>query len=468
MKRVFILLLDSLGIGESADAYKYGDEGANTLGHIADVCAAGQANKMGVRHGHLKLPNLTALGLGAAAEASAGGSVPGLSSNIHGIRAKYGYAAEISHGKDTPSGHWEIAGVPALFDWGYFTQEENSFPQELLDEFIKRGKIPGVLGMCHASGTEIIADLGEEHLLTGKPIVYTSADSVFQIAAHEEGFGLERLYQLCEIARELVNVYQVGRVIARPFAGSIGHFYRTGNRRDLTTPPPEDTLLDRLVAAGGSVISIGKVADIFAHRGITQSMTADGNMALFDTLLTAMQQAPDRSLVFTNFVDFDSKYGHRRDVIGYAAALEAFDARLAEFEQNMQAGDIAIITADHGCDPTMPGSDHTREHIPVLVFGPEIKPEFIGKRETFADIGQSIASYLAVNAIIFNAHDQFFCVLILLWLSRNRLLFTIRYWFAALSIMPAATVSFCFISTFFIFCGYSPSWNFRLSHLQHH
>lgn len=394
MKRVFILLLDSFGVGASADAAQYGDEGANTLGHIADMCAAGQADKKGVRQGLLKLPHLTAFGLNAAATASVGGPIAGLNTAIDGIRAKYGYASEISYGKDTPSGHWEIAGVPALFDWGYFTARENSFPQELLDALIQQADLPGVLGNCHASGTEIIQLLGQTHLATGKPIVYTSADSVFQIAAHEESFGLERLYQVCGIARKLVDKYKIGRVIARPFIGSLGNFHRTGNRRDLTIPPPQATLLDHLVAEGGEVIGIGKVADIYAHRGISRSIVCDGNMALFDAMLSTMDLAPTRSLVFTNFVDFDSKYGHRRDVVGYAAALEALDARLPEFEQRMQPGDIAIITADHGCDPTMPGSDHTREHIPILVFGPGIEAEFIGKRETFADIGQSIASYL--------------------------------------------------------------------------
>jgi phosphopentomutase len=284
--------------------------------------------------------------------------------------------------------------VPVLFDWGYFTDRENTFPPALLDELQERAGLPGVLGNCHASGTDIIAELGEEHMQTGKPIVYTSADSVFQIAAHEESFGLERLYELCDIARELVDEYRVGRVIARPFVGSSPEtFQRTGNRRDLTTPPPAPTVLDKLVEGGGEVISIGKIADIYAHQGITRKIKATGNAALFDATLTALDEAPDRSIIFTNFVDFDMLYGHRRDVSGYAAALEYFDSRLPELESKMQDGDILILTADHGCDPTWRGTDHTREHIPVIAAGKPVQAGSIGKRRTFADIGQSLAKY---------------------------------------------------------------------------
>lgn len=395
MTRAFVILMDSFGIGSSADAIKYGDAGADTLRHIAERCAAGKADKENVRHGSLHLPNLMRLGLHRAAEISGGKPVPGLAID-HVIQGAYGCAIELSFGKDTPSGHWEIAGVPALFDWGYFPPEYPSFPEELLNELIVRGKLPGVLGNKHASGTDIILELGEEHQKTGKPIVYTSADSVFQIAAHEESFGLQRLYDLCLIARELVNEYNVGRVIARPFLGVPGNYYRTGHRSDYAVPAPEQTLLDKLVATGREVIAIGKVADIYAHRGITKTVKADGNMALFDAFLEEVKTAPEGSLVFLNLVDFDMLYGHRRDVIGYAKALEELDARLPELIKLMRPGDLAIITADHGCDPTWPGSDHTREHIPVLAFGPSIKAGSIGKRETFADIGQTLAKHLGI------------------------------------------------------------------------
>lgn len=387
MKRVFILLFDSFGIGASQDAASFGDAGANTFAHIADYCAE---NKI-----PFHLPNLTRLGLGMAALASAGRKIPGLDYEAE-VTGAYGYAVEQSKGKDTPSGHWEIAGVPVLFDWGYFPPEYPSFPKELTDAFIAQSDIPGILGNCHASGTEIIEKHGVEHMASGKPILYTSGDSVFQIAAHEESFGLEKLYKLCDIARKLVDPYNIGRVIARPFIGTPGNFKRTGNRRDLCVLPPQPTLLDQLISAGGEVISIGKVADIFAQQGISKKIKADGNMNLFDATLAAAKEAKDKNLIFTNFVDFDSMYGHRRDIAGYAKALEQLDARLPEFEQAMQPGDIAIITADHGCDPTWPGSDHTREHIPVLLFGPSIQSHFLGRRETFADIGQSIARYLEI------------------------------------------------------------------------
>jgi phosphopentomutase len=312
-------------------------------------------------------------------------------------QAIYGHAAERSHGKDTPSGHWELAGVPVEFDWGYFPKEEPCFPRELIDRLIADTGIPGVLGETHASGTVIIEELGEEHLRTGKPIVYTSADSVFQIAAHEESFGLERLYEICIAARKIVDDWSIGRVIARPFIGKTpADFKRTGNRRDYATPPPAPTLLERLEEAGREVVSVGKIADIFAHKGLTRKVKADGNAALFDATLACQKDAPDGALVFTNFVDFDSSYGHRRNVAGYADAIEAFDRRLPEFEEGMKPGDIAVITADHGCDPTWPGSDHTREHVPVLVFGPGITGRDIGRRSSFADIGQSLASHLGI------------------------------------------------------------------------
>jgi len=389
MKRAIILVLDSFGIGATADADKFGDVGADTFGHIAEARAKSAA-------GPLQLPNLARLGLFHAGQESTGSFHPGYDENADIVGA-YGHAAELSSGKDTPSGHWEIAGVPVLFDWGYFTGKQNAFPKELLDELIDRGNLPGVLGDCHASGTTIIAELGDEHVSSGKPIVYTSADSVFQIACHEESFGLDRLYELCEIARELVDKYDIGRVIARPFIGAGPDSYaRTGNRRDLTTPPHAPTVLDKLVASGGEVVSVGKISDIYAHMGITKKVKASGNQALFEATLEAMRESGDRSIVFTNFVDFDMLYGHRRDVEGYANALEYLDNRLPEVMELMGEGDILILCADHGCDPTWPGSDHTREHIPVLVYGAGIEPGSLGLRESFADIGQSLAAHFSL------------------------------------------------------------------------
>ncbi len=386
MARAIILVLDSFGIGATADAESFGDAGADTLGNIARVRADSEA-------GPLKLPNLARLGLFHAGKESTGTFAAGVETEIEIVGA-YGHAAELSTGKDTPSGHWEIAGLPVLFDWGYFTARDETFPPRLLDTLIERGELPGVLGNCHASGTTIIAELGDEHVASGKPIVYASADSVFQIACHEEAFGLGRLYDLCVIARELVDEYNIGRVIARPFVGDSPDTYvRTGHRRDLTTPPHATTVLDKLVESGGEVIGIGKISDIYAHKGITKKVKANGNADLFDATLAAMQDAGDRSLIFTNFVDFDMLYGHRRDVDGYAAALEYFDGRLPELMAQLQDDDLLVLCADHGCDPTFDGSDHTREHIPVLAYGAGITPGSLGRRDTFADIGQSIASH---------------------------------------------------------------------------
>ena len=390
MARAFLLVMDSFGIGASADAADFGDAGADTLGHIAEHCATGLVPGRGA----LRLPNLVRLGLAAAAADSTGRRPAGLPS-VTPIGA-WGHAAERSRGKDTPSGHWEMAGVPVAFDWGYFPKTVPCFPAELTDALVRRANLPGLLGNCHASGTVIIDELGPEHLVTGKPIVYTSADSVFQIAAHEETFGLDRLYEVCRIARELVDPYRMGRVIARPFIGTPGRFRRTGHRRDLTVPPPAPTLLDLLCEDGGHVLSIGKIGDIFAHRGTGEEIKADGNAAVFDATIDAARSAGERTLVFANFVDFDTLYGHRRDIAGYAAALEQFDARLPEFAATLRQGDVAVITADHGCDPTWRGTDHTREHVPVLAFGPDVSAGPIGRRGTFADIGQSLAQRLGL------------------------------------------------------------------------
>lgn len=397
MPRAILCVLDSFGIGGAPDAEDFGDEGANTLGHIADKCAAGEADKEGLRQGPLFLPNMDMLGLGLAAKAAAG-SVPRGLSEEHKAGV-WAHAKEVSKGKDTPSGHWEIAGVPVSFDWGYFPETEPCFPPDLIEKFIEEAKLPGILGNKHASGTTIIAELGEEHIKTGKPICYTSADSVFQIAAHEQHFGLDRLYEICEIARKLLDPLNIGRVIARPFNGkNAEEFKRTGNRRDFSVLPPESTLLDRAKEAGRKVLAVGKISDIYAAQGVTHKIKASGNMALFDATLDAMDMAEDGDLIFTNFVDFDMEYGHRRDVPGYAAALEKFDRRLPELVAKMRQDDVLILTADHGCDPTWRGTDHTREQVPVLCFSPILHKASAGGRETFADIGESVASWLKLPA----------------------------------------------------------------------
>jgi phosphopentomutase len=394
MARAVLLVLDSFGIGGAEDAARFGDTGSDTFGHIAEACARGGGDRAGLREGPLRLPNLARLGLLAAHRGSTGQAVPVEAAPA--ITGAHGHAVEISRGKDTPSGHWELMGVPVTFDWGYFPDTRPCFPADLIAALVREAELPGILGDEHASGTEIIARLGEEHMRTGKPICYTSADSVFQIAAHEESFGLERLYRTCEIARRLVDPLGIGRVIARPFLGaSPATFKRTAHRRDYAVPPPEATLLDRAQAAGREVVAIGKISDIFAGRGVTRLIKAAGNMALFDATLAALDEAPDGALILANFVDFDMEYGHRRDVPGYAAALEAFDRRLPELEARLRPGDLVVASADHGCDPTAPGTDHTREHVPVLAFGPEVAAQDLG-RLAFADVGASFAAHLGL------------------------------------------------------------------------
>jgi phosphopentomutase len=395
LRRALLLVLDSLGVGASEDAARFGDAGADTLGHLAVACAHGAADRPGIRSGPLSLPHLERLGLGEVGRLSTG-HVPAGFTRAEGFEAAYGFAVERSCGKDTPSGHWEMTGVPVDRAWTVFPAEYPSFPAPLVDALVTRAGLPGVIGQCAASGTQIVDDLGAEHLATGCPIVYTSADSVFQIAAHEEAFGLDRLYGVCAVAREIVDAYGVGRVIARPFTGRPGAFRRTANRRDYTMPPPEPTLLDRLTQDGGCVVAIGKIADIFAHRGVSEVRKAVDNDAIFEATLRAAATACDRTLLFANFVDFDMRYGHRRDVAGYAAALETFDRRLPDLETALRPGDLVILTADHGCDPTWSGSDHTREHVPVLAFGPDVEPVPIGRRETFADVGQTIAAHFGL------------------------------------------------------------------------
>ncbi|WP_281926242.1 phosphopentomutase [Roseibium album] len=396
MPRAILCVLDSFGIGGATDADAFGDAGSDTLGHIAEHCADGRGDREGLRSGPLSVPNMDRLGLGAAGRLSTGKVIPGLDfpGDPDGL---WGYAAEVSHGKDTPSGHWEIAGVPVRFDWGYFPETIPAFPKELVAKISEAAGLDGILGDKHASGTEIIAELGEEHVRTGKPIFYTSADSVIQIAAHEGHFGLERLLKLCETAREFADPYNIGRVIARPFDGESSEtFRRTANRRDYSVPPPEPTLLDRLSDAGRTVIGVGKISDIFSHQGVARVLKGAGNDQLFDRTLEAMEMAQDGDLVFSNFIDFDSLYGHRRDVPGYAAALEHFDRRLPEMINRMRAGDLLVLTADHGCDPTWKGTDHTRENVPVIATGPGIAGKSVGGRKTYADIGESVAAHLGI------------------------------------------------------------------------
>jgi len=396
MNRAIILVLDSLGIGASNDAYMYGDEGSDTLGHIAEYCATGKADSI-MRTGPLDIPNLQRLGLVAAANSSRGKEMPVLQ-NIT-PQSAYGYASEVSAGKDTPSGHWEICGLPVPFQWGLFPNNESCFPETLIQELISKGKINGTLANKHASGTKVLQEFGEEHIRSGMPICYTSGDSVFQIAAHEDYFGLERLYNLCEIAKQLVDPLNIARVIARPFLGTNSdNFERTPNRRDLTTPPVGRTLLDHIQNANGTVVSVGKISDIFAHQGITFNVKGENNMLLIDQLIDQMGKVKE-GLLFVNLVDFDSKYGHRRDVAGYAHALEQLDARIPEIEKHLKENDLVLITADHGCDPTWPGSDHTRECVPVVFFGNNIKPQYLGERSSFADMGQTIAKHLGLTAL---------------------------------------------------------------------
>ena len=399
MPRAVVIILDSFGIGAAPDAAQFGDAGANTFGHIARWC-----------HEHrrpLKLPNLMQLGLGHAARQASGDWPTGMTvpTSPHGA---YGVACPMSRGKDTPSGHWELMGCPVPFEWGYFPKVTNPaasvFPGELMQTWFDRCGLPGSLGNCHANGVEIIERLGEQHVQTGWPICYTSADSVFQVAAHEQHFGLARLYEICELAKPIFDSINIARVIARPFSGSPGHYQRTANRRDLTTPPPATTLLDQLVAAGREVHAVGKIKDIFAARGVTHLRKGDGNAALCAQTLAAMQECAHGSLVFANLVDFDMLYGHRRDVAGYADALQSFDAFLPLLLAQLRPGDLLALSADHGCDPTWPGSDHTREMVPLLFAGPACPVGVdLGVRSSFADLGQTLARHLQVEPL---AHGQ--------------------------------------------------------------
>ena len=394
MSRAFLLVMDSVGIGGAPDAAEYfngdvPDTGANTLGHIAQACAAGQAEEG--RSGPLHVPTLAGLGIGKALTLASGLSVESLAGDLKGA---YGTATEASRGKDTPSGHWELAGRPVPFDWHTFPDKVPSFPPDVTAALCQAGGTEAILANCHASGTEVIARFGEEHIRTGWPICYTSADSVLQIAAHEEHFGLERLYALCRAVAPMLHEMKVGRVIARPFLGTPGDFSRTANRKDFALEPPQTLLCDWAAAEGRDVHAVGKIGDIFSMRGISD-LRKGRDDALMQHVLDLTEEAADGALIFANFVEFDSEYGHRRDISGYARHLEWFDAGLARVIDRLRPDDLLVVTADHGNDPSWVGTDHTREQVPVLVHG-------IGARAlgplAFSDVAVSIAQHLAIPA----------------------------------------------------------------------
>ena len=373
--RITLIVLDGAGIGAMPDAPEWGDAGSDTFGHI---CESRQ----------LSLPNLQSIGLGNIRP------LAGVA-KIENPRGCYGKCALKSNGKDTTTGHWEMAGI--ILERAFPTYP-NGFPQTLIDQFIAKTNVPGVLGNFPASGTEIIKELGEEHVKTGKPIVYTSGDSVFQIAAHEEVINLDRLYQICEIARGMLQgEHEIGRVIARPFLGEPGAFYRTENRHDYAVPPPRENLLPLLSENGLDVVCIGKIASIYDSTGVTQDLTAKNNQQSIDQTIRALRE-DSRGLIFSNLVDFDMLYGHRRDTEGYARALEHFDSRWLEIEAAMGESDLVIITADHGNDPTFPGTDHTREYAPLIVYGKKAKAGIdLGTRASLSDIGRTIAENFGLN-----------------------------------------------------------------------
>ena len=386
--RCILLVMDSVGIGAAPDAGRYGDDGADTLGHIVAATPT------------LALSNLAALGLGEAANEARGQALP------HGIgqtaeTAAWAHALPQGAPKGSTGGHWEIAGVPVERDWGYFGEDPDApYPSALLDTLIAEAGLPGLIVVGRASGTAVIAEHGAAHCDTGRPIVYTSADSVLQIAAHERHFGLERLYGVCEIARRLCDDHRIARVIARPFVGAgPADFQRTDNRRDFAIPPSAPTLLDALRDHGIRVTTFGKIGDLFAHRGIDTQYPATGLNAVFDNLEGALAGGHGSGLFFANFCDFDSKYGHRCDVAGYADELARFDRRLGTFIHELSPADLLIVTADHGNDPTAPGSDHTRETVPVLLRGPGVVPGSHGRRASFCDIGATAAAFFGLTGL---------------------------------------------------------------------
>ncbi len=377
INRAIWIILDSVGMGDLPDSERFGDKGCNTIGHVAE------------KMNGLKLPNMVKLGLG----------------NIEGMInidktdepiGSYGKSLELSNGKDTTTGHWEMIGINSV---KAFPTYPEGFSERIINEFINRCNIPGILGNCAASGTEIMDLLGEEHMKTKKPIVYTSADSVFQIACHEDIYSNEELYNMCKIARDILSGDDaVARVIARPFVGRPDEFTRTANRRDFSITPPIDNLLYRMKEKGMNVVGIGKIEDIFAKEGITYAIHTKDNEEGMDKTLQLMEEYKD-GLIFTNLVEFDSKWGHRNDYIGYGKGLEAFDIRLKEVLDKMTDTDILIINADHGCDPTTPGTDHTREYIPIIVYGRKLKAVNLGIRNTFADIGQTLSEIFGTERL---------------------------------------------------------------------
>ncbi|PHO02472.1 phosphopentomutase [Rhodobacteraceae bacterium 4F10] len=395
MTRAFLVVMDSVGCGGAPDAARFfngtrPDTGANTLAHIAQACAEGRANAG--RSGPLRLPNLDRLGLGAATRLASGDATPGLDADPEGA---WGAATERSLGKDTPSGHWELAGLRVPWEWTYFPTDGDAFPEELVAEVCEISGVDGILGNCHASGTAIIAELGQDHIETGRPICYTSADSVFQIAAHEDHFGLDRLLELCQRIAPRLHEMKVGRVIARPFVGtSETGFTRTTNRRDYAIVPPEPVLTNWVQDAGRKVHGVGKIGDIFTMTGIDDCVKGS-DADLMQSLQKCVDQAEDGSLTFANFVEFDSLYGHRRDVSGYARALEWFDREIGKVIAALRPGDLLLLTADHGNDPSWSGTDHTRERVPVLCAG--VGAREIGQVE-FVDVAASVAAHLGVPA----------------------------------------------------------------------
>jgi phosphopentomutase len=394
MTRAFLIVMDSVGIGGAPDADTFfngdiPDTGANTLGHIMQACREGRAEDG--RSGPLHVPHLNAMGLGAIM----GQTDLDMGSRTVPPQGLYGAATEVSRGKDTPSGHWELAGVPVPWEWHYFPDNAPAFPNEIMQKTAQLCGAGGTLANCHASGTAVIERFGAEHIETGWPIIYTSADSVMQIAAHEIHFGLERLLKLCKNLSPLLHEMKVGRVIARPFIGSAqSGFTRTQNRKDFAVSPPSPTLLDWAQTAERKTYAVGKIGDIFSMRGV-DDLRKGTDVELFDHLCDVMKEAPDGAFVFANFVEFDSLYGHRRDVSGYARHLEWFDAQIARLLALMTEGDLVVFTADHGNDPTWIGTDHTREKVPVLGVG--VGTKAIGD-VNFVDVAASIAQHLGVPA----------------------------------------------------------------------
>jgi phosphopentomutase len=391
--RAFLVVMDSVGIGGAPDAARFfngdvADTGADTLGHIRDACAAGRAEQG--RSGPLHLPNLAALGLYHAADLASGEARAGAEAPI----GRWGAATEISRGKDTPSGHWELAGLPVPWEWHYFPDTTPAFPEDLTAQVCAIAGTEGILGNCHGSGTVMLDRFGAEHMRTGWPICYTSADSVFQIAAHEDTFGLDRLLDLCAWLAPSLHAIKVGRVIARPFVGAPGQFARTQNRHDYAIRPPETILTNWAQAAGRRVHAVGKIGDILSMAGIDEVHKGD-DKTLMGHLAALVERAEDGSLTFANFVEFDSLYGHRRDVAGYARHLEWFDAELGRILPRLRADDLLLITADHGNDPTWCGTDHTRERVPVLIAGQGTGG--IGQ-VAFADVAASVAAHLNLPA----------------------------------------------------------------------